>query len=62
MSRKFKYFIAFIFVTIFSWYYLGWIRKTFPNPNTAYLIRVTSEVIVGACFTYFYIRKSLEHR
>lgn len=48
MYGKFKFLLAFILFMIFSWYYTGWIRDTFPNPATSFLIRLTSGMIVGA--------------
>lgn len=60
MYRKLKFIIALMIFVILSWYYLGWIRETFPNPTTAFLIRFTSGGIVGAILVLYYFRKFLQ--
>jgi uncharacterized membrane-anchored protein YhcB (DUF1043 family) len=42
---------------VFTWYYSGWIRETFPNPTTGFLIRIVSGLILGAVIAYLSFRK-----
>lgn len=56
LFRKFKYLIAFILFIILSQFYLDWIRETFP-PTSALFIRLTSGLISGIIFSFFFIPK-----
>jgi hypothetical protein len=45
---------------VFTWYYIGWIRETFP-PTTALLIRSISGLILGMVIGIFSFRKFFWH-
>ena len=57
MYPKFKFLMALIIFMVFTWYYMGWIRETFPNPTTSLIIRLTSGMITGAVLVLYYFRK-----
>ena len=57
MYHMFKVLMAMIIFMIFSWYYTGWLRDTFPNPITLFVITLTSGMIIGGVLVFLSFRK-----